>query len=642
MAIARKLDLVNLVRELAENRVSALEILREALSNAKDHAARRVFFSSRRDPPNRVSLTLIDDGEGMNHERLEAFWGVGASVKPPGSIGYKGHGTKLYFTCARLSVATRSKTDAAWTLTTLDQPLRTAAREITDSPLPEGHPLWTVLQDLGLLGGSGTAIAIEDLDCEDRAELLSRRHIESFCDWFTVVGDIRSGLFDSRREFHRTVAENGAPLEYLRPQDAELRPIEVHLRINGERDYRPIGLGRGAKDHEFFAAWREDVEDFQDRPGLLALGHRFADFHESKRGATRVADDMSALRLTGPTNWTTDDGISIVAHVEGHRRQRQTYLEASWQGKRDGIYGFEQRFGLWLCRDFVPVAQRNDLLRKVLDRALPRRAKFEIRSLRNWKVFINDQGFRPTSNRNDIANHGVHEARIAEALESVLRVSLREKSFSEWIGRLQAAALERAQNREIEQINERREEVRVWMGRKIVRDDIEIAEIDSLPRLDPTHSLRLRAPRSEQELFFVYALLSGRHQMPLRLLEYDASQGVDAIGMLLAPKLVPGRDALVRVELKLEVEARNPIHHFFEAIDLILCWKVGREGEIWEETAETVGTLRKRASPTLSPPIDTHEIGYATGDHERVIPIIQLAELFRIAKARAKAKPAGG
>jgi hypothetical protein len=634
MSVVRKLDLVNLVRELAENRVSALEIVREALSNAKDHGAGRVFIASRRDPPNRVSLMLIDDGEGMDHERLEAFWGVGASVKPPGSIGYKGHGTKLYFTCARLSVATRSASDAAWVLTTLEQPLRTTAQEVTDSPLPENHPLWAALLELGLLGGTGTAISIEDLVSDDRAELLSRRHIESFCDWFTVIGDVRSGLFESRREFHRNVAERSTQLEYLRPQDAELRPIEVHLRLNGERDYRPVGLGRGAKDHEFLAAWREDVEEFQDRPGLLALGHRFADFHESKRGATRTGDDMSALRLTDPTSWTTDDGIAIVAHVEGHRRQRQTYLEASWQGKRDGIYGFEQRFGLWLCRDFVPVAQRNDLLRKVLDRALPRRAKFEIRSLRNWKVFVNDQGFRPTANRNDIANHGAREARIAEALEGVLRVSLREKAFSEWIGRLQAAALERAQNREIEQIDERREEVRTWMNRKVGRDDIEIADIDSLPRLDPAHSLRLRAPRSEQELFFVYALLSGRHEMPLRLLEYDASQGVDAIGMLLAPKLVSGRDALVRVELKLEVEARNPIHHFFEAIDLILCWRVGREGEIWEETAETVGMLRKRTSPTLSPPLDTHEIVYTAGERERVIPIITLAELFRLAKAK--------
>lgn len=51
----------------------------------------------------------------MNERQLAAFWGVGASEKPAAqqSIGYKGHGTKLYFDCRRLSVATRPDPDHA-------------------------------------------------------------------------------------------------------------------------------------------------------------------------------------------------------------------------------------------------------------------------------------------------------------------------------------------------------------------------------------------------------------------------------------------------------------------------------------------------------------------------------------------------
>jgi 23S rRNA pseudouridine1911/1915/1917 synthase len=29
----------------------------------------------------------------------------------------------------------------------------------------------------------------------------------------------------------------------------------------------------------------------------------------------------------------------------------------------NGVYGFESRFGLWLCRDFIPIVRRNELLR---------------------------------------------------------------------------------------------------------------------------------------------------------------------------------------------------------------------------------------------------------------------------------------
>src|SRR5262249_12311196 len=105
MAIKRKFHIENLVRELAENRVNPLEIIREALSNAKDHKATRVWVRTTKDQRNEVSVIIIDDGEGMDEHRLAAFWGVGASIKSQqGVIGYKGHGTKLYFDCRRLSV----------------------------------------------------------------------------------------------------------------------------------------------------------------------------------------------------------------------------------------------------------------------------------------------------------------------------------------------------------------------------------------------------------------------------------------------------------------------------------------------------------------------------------------------------------
>lgn len=40
-AVQRKFDRKNLVRELSENRTDPLELVREALSNAKDHIADR-------------------------------------------------------------------------------------------------------------------------------------------------------------------------------------------------------------------------------------------------------------------------------------------------------------------------------------------------------------------------------------------------------------------------------------------------------------------------------------------------------------------------------------------------------------------------------------------------------------------------
>ncbi|CAN97114.1 ATP binding protein [Sorangium cellulosum So ce56] len=637
MAIRRNFDIRNLVRELAENKVSALEILREALSNAKDHGAERVWVKTAKDQRNEVTVTIADDGEGMDRERLEAFWGVGASAKPTSTqpIGYKGHGTKLFFDCRRLSVATRTSPSDPWCATTLDMPFERAEADIPEHALGPEDLLYQEIEEIGLQEATGTIILIEQVRFEDRAELLNRTRVESYCDWFTAVGDIRSGLYDRRVDFHRAIATHDPMLDDLRPQDSEIRPIEVRLRTNGEKAYYPIGLGPTNRDKEFLLAWKDDIDEFRSQPGLLAYGHRFADTYESTVGATRVRDDTSAIRLTSPANWTTEDGIAIVARVEGHRRQLQTYMEAMWSG-HPGIYGFEQRFGLWLCRDFIPITQRNDLLRKALDRAASSRLRFEITNLRNWKVFINHQSFRLTANRNDVSNKASLEAKIEDALVAVLEQALRQATFREWVERLKSATLERRKDREIAQMAKRLDDVEQWIGLSSKKDGIDPMEVRGLPELSEDHSLLLKAPRSEQELFYVYGLISGRFEMPIHIIEYDATEGVDAIGKLREPRLLSDKKAHVRVEFKLDVSANNPIHHFFEAIDVIICWSVGRVGDIYEESSAGIGKLRKRAKSALVPPLDTHEIVHEVNGRERVIPILELSSLFPPTAGRRK------
>lgn len=124
--------------------------------------------------------------------------------------------------------------------------------------------------------------------------------------------------------------------------------------------------------------------------------------------------------------------------------------------------------------------------------------------------------------------------------------------------------------------------------------------------------------------------------MPIHIIEYDASEGVDAIGMLRAPALISERRAHIRVELKLEVVAGNPIHHFFDAIDVIICWSVGRRGDIYEESSATLGRLDKRTKSVLSPPIDTYEITYAAEGKSRTIPILEISALFPQTTLRRK------
>jgi hypothetical protein len=628
MHITRKFDVTNLVRELAENKVSSLELIREALSNAKDHHAQRIWVRATRDPRNAVSILLMDNGDGMNDERLAAFWGVGASAKTAAAIGYKGHGTKLYFDSQKLTVATRATGATEWQILSLEAPAKKADTQVPIRPLTPEDALYSDLQKVGLLEGTGTAIFIEQLNAADADALMSRQRIESYCDWFTVIGDVRSGLFDTRLSFHQAIAQGGTAIEALRPQEVSLQPLEVYLRVNGEKDYYAVGQSPTARDKEFFSKWPEDVAYCTGKPGLLAFGHRFADQHFSTAGAKRVRDDLTAMRLTGPGDWVNEDGIAIVARVEGHRRQRETYMEAAWQN-HSGLYSFDSRFGLWLCRDFIPVTQRNDLLRQALEQASKGRLRFDFNSTRNWQIFVNYQRFLPTANRNGISNQEPLEARVVGALVEVLARALRQDSFLEWVSRLRQAKLDAEREDELKHMDERRMEVTNWINSKSKKDAIDPMTISGLPELDRETSLRMKAPSSEQELFYLYGLLSARFEMPIQILEYDASQGVDAIGLVRNPKLVQPSATHGRIEFKFEVAANNPIDHFFDAIDAIICWKVDRIGDIYEKTsAGSPGKLRKRKQSFLTPAFDTHEIIYESKLGERIIPVLQLSALF--------------
>lgn len=622
-------DVENLVRELSENKVSALELLREAVSNAKDHKAQQMWIEISKGPRGEVSVLLMDNGEGMNDEGLAAFWGVGRSVKNDIAIGYKGHGTKLYFCCAALTVATASKTsgEVHWEAIRREDPSKQPDKLLDVVELEKMNTLYNRIKEVGLIAKTGTAVLIEGLRFKDAGKLLERVHIESYLDWFTIIGDIRSGLFNKRKDFHRVVLQNDGALSELRGSECPLRPLSVLLKINGDRDFNSLGFGNGKGKTEFYAAWAEDLAAYRNRPELLAMGHRFADHHEAP-AAQYLKNDMTALCLTDSGNWTHGE-FGLVMRIEGQRCQVETYREAIWSG-HSGVYRFDDRFGLWLCKDYVPVCQNNDLLREAISDALGDKLRLELRSLRCWQIFINSQQFLPTANRNQISNLSEKRDAIAALLRDKLKEAFKKDSFREWIIRLSRAQRDRRKESELAHMDGRRDRMIAWVNDKRKHDAVEPMAIAGLKALDDSGSLLMPAPQSEQELFYLYSLLSARYEMPLHVLEYDATHGVDAIALLRTEALVrPRTSSFVRVEFKQEVSAQNSLDHFFDAIDVLICWKVTRTGPIFEEgSASEQGKLQRREKPVLQPAIDTHEIVYNTKAGERTIPVLQVSALF--------------
>ena len=105
--------------EIAKDFRDAREIIREALSNSWDAGAGlvKIKFDLARisgTQSKKIMVEIVDDGEGMSSDarthigssEIEGFFNLGDSGKPHGSIGSKGHGTKIYYKSQGITVDT--------------------------------------------------------------------------------------------------------------------------------------------------------------------------------------------------------------------------------------------------------------------------------------------------------------------------------------------------------------------------------------------------------------------------------------------------------------------------------------------------------------------------------------------------------
>ncbi|WP_276249157.1 ATP-binding protein [Haladaptatus sp. YSMS36] len=118
-----KVNEVNEFLEIASDFEDPLEVIRESLSNSYDAGATEVVITIR-SRQNGSEIIIEDDGRGMGHDGLESFFDLGNSTKSDpehDSIGYKGHGTKIFYKSEQIVVSTakdgknlHAKMDRPW------------------------------------------------------------------------------------------------------------------------------------------------------------------------------------------------------------------------------------------------------------------------------------------------------------------------------------------------------------------------------------------------------------------------------------------------------------------------------------------------------------------------------------------------
>jgi len=176
---------VNEFLEIASDFEDPLEVIRESLSNAYDAHASTVEISIRT-RPHGSDIVIEDDGDGMNERDLESFFDLGNSRKTD-SIGYKGHGTKIFY-----------KSDAIEVNTAKDGVNRRAVMEDPWEKLNRKDlPQYELSKASTRTGSSGTRIKISNFRSGQGfdPESLTYNKIHHYLKWKTIAGST-AYLFD--------------------------------------------------------------------------------------------------------------------------------------------------------------------------------------------------------------------------------------------------------------------------------------------------------------------------------------------------------------------------------------------------------------------------------------------------------------
>ena len=304
--------------EISNDFSNPKEVVREAISNSFDANAKNMKIECYIDRSTGIDELIIeieDDGDGMTEEDLKSFFGLGYStriqldergynVSP--SIGEKGHGTKVYFNSRRIEIKTHK--NSKFFEAHMDNPRQNLRRQQVPKVVYEVTECDSRQK--------GTVIKVFGYNSNIQAGF-GHSELEDYIYWFTKFGS-----------------------------------MELEFEIEKYKDTKLLLKGLGK-------------DDFEE----LKFGHKFATVNTDIR-ALRNIDKVSPLDHY-VAKWVfnnvqvisrPDCKIDMVFYIEGDKAKRayNDMIHEKWQVWKPGEYDVTWRYGLWLCKDNIPIQRKNE------------------------------------------------------------------------------------------------------------------------------------------------------------------------------------------------------------------------------------------------------------------------------------------
>lgn len=540
--------------EIAFDFSNPLDLVREAISNAFDAEATEMsmeFTTSDIRGKKVFVIEISDNGTGMDIEGLQSFFDLGNSLRvgDESKIGEKGHGTKVYINCDKIEVFTQK--DYKKYTAIMDEP----KYRLFEGKLPEINVEIEEVESVE----SWTKIKIYGYNNDDRRKF-THEQLKDYILWFTKMGSIEQQFNIDKYK-------------------------DVILKLKGV-DRKAADGFEEIKFGHIFPKESVSVSDLLEKYMVKA-----PDYYCKK------------WEFRGKLEHLPEVEYEAVYYLEGNRVKQAYNPMIRRQGLTPpvGAYSVQDRYGIWLCKDYMPIQRKNEWITK------------KGSEYTRFHAFINCQELRLTANRGSIENT---PSEVIQDLQAAV-----ERDF--------AAILSSSEWFDVDYLEEEAEAYNT--ADKEERDYKKRIDMAKRAKIATYKGVHLVEPQKEQGVYSLFLQISQiePNLFPFYIIDYDTHSGIDVIVKDNRNSLPLKQDTLYYVEFKNELE-RN-FNHSFAHLHTIICWKIKLvNGEEVEDVA------KKKRIVRIVPPMDENDYTHYYLDDPRGSLKIEVFVLQSFLKEKLK------
>ena len=534
-----------------------IQIFREAFQNSIDEDATEVYcrvFLEKKLGQEDLYIDIWDNGTGLRKENAECFFGLAKSTKVDknktpliGKLGYKGHGTKVFFKSERVEICSKVPNSQVW-----GSILDDAVQQIRDSNNLKYSDFLRQEQlsiKIPREFMSGFYLRIKNpthFKTQFTRYMLNHMYLRDYGMWYTVFGNIRTVFIKPEKK--RYLYLHGLNIDqFMKKYNdfKELDPIPTFSKID-DVYYEKISMGH------YFPPERSTDRQMQQYAKKVGLNKPYPDYYAKEVYKDRVYLDNNLF-------------FDFIINVEGYEAKRRYDILLSKRGPssidRNLLHNDGERYGFWACKGGVPIEKIDDWIG----------GKGGYSYLH---AFVDCDAFELTGTRGSIRNTDLEV--IQKVKDKIIEILSDRKIKND----LAERQLWEEHERTLRSIEEDQEQLK-----KRYRDAINKREIH-LPNgqiLFEPNKTKIGYSESETLILLIHLLTLYPKLFPFKLLDYNTTNGIDFV--------VKKGEYPLYIELKGKLQSR--VKHSFRHIYKFICYDIDmKEGDILADIEDLKVELR--------------------------------------------------